>query len=149
MRSSDGLREKTKTNARELNYLERKLRNISVQPATIFSSPGLDTKCACVRARVACLLRRSAKREKTKVRWPGSLSCRSIAAARAALSSSTPSPSPFFRSPCYASLRGDVIYSAEFTRVCKQVERKRCATREEKERDERESERRGRTSPQG
>jgi hypothetical protein len=118
------------------------------QPAAVFSSLGLSTKvCARsrARARVACSLRRSAKREKTKVRWPGSLSCRSIAAARAALSSSTtttpslplplplPSSSPFFRSPCCASLRGDVIYSAEFTRVCKQADGKRRAMREEKE----------------
>lgn len=109
-----------------------------MQPRCDIFVPRIRHVRACARARARGLrvsLRRSAKREKTKVRWPGSLSRRSIAAARAALSSSTsPPPSPFFRSPCCASLRGDVIYSAEFTRVCKQAERKRCTMEEEKER---------------
>lgn len=71
------------------------------------------------------------KREDVRKRKYGGRG-RSLAGSIVALSSS--SSSPFFRSPCCASLRGDVIYSADFTRVCKQAERKRCAMQEEKER---------------
>lgn len=99
------------------------MRNISVRPGGILLfPPGRDA----ARAPACSLLRRCAGCEKTKVWGTGvALSPRIDSGCESGAFVVALSSSLSFRSSRRANLRGDVMYSAEFTRVCKQAARKR------------------------